>query len=343
MNLILSLIFLVIAIVSTKVFCHLAHGTRLMDMPNHRSMHSNPTVRGGGLVFISLCLISIPIITWVQAEFKAEFIIFALSISIVASLSFYDDLFQLSSLLRFLIQSVAAGIIVLCFYPSELNFLIVSIPYKMIIIPFIFIALLWSINLFNFMDGIDGYCATQSICILIVYLLLFNNAGIEASFYQGFCAVLIAGLLGFLWFNFPPARLFMGDVGSATLGLISFSLALIAQAQFNIPILYWFLINGLFVTDATFTLIRRVMHKEKWSQPHRTHAYQRLRQLGYKVPTILAGQIVLNVAFGILVLFLIHQLIAPFLAVGIEIALILTLYVIIEKKSPMFFQSNQQN
>ena len=239
MNLILCVFFLVLSSALFKVFCVIAQDTLLMDKPNNRSLHSCPTIRGGGIVFIGLALISLPLLCYLNKTSFFEQGVFALSILMIAGLSFLDDLYHLSVTLRFFVQSIVALSIAVFIRPEELQFLFFSISSPGLISPFIFFTVLWAINHFNFMDGIDGFCASQAVFLLVAYALLFGIQG--DVFYQNFCWIFISCLAGFLIFNLPPAKLFMGDVGSATLGLITFCLALIAQQKFQIPILYWFM------------------------------------------------------------------------------------------------------
>ncbi|KTD58775.1 alpha-N-acetylglucosaminyltransferase [Legionella sainthelensi] len=332
MNLTLSFFFLVFSIALTKLYCIVAQDTLLMDQPNNRSMHSVPTVRGGGLIFISLALISLPVLSYITHTFFEEQYIFLLCTFVLAAVSFLDDLYHLSVKIRFCTQSGIALLVAIFMRPAQLD-LGILIHYSFFIIPFIFFAVIWAINHFNFMDGIDGFCAAQAIFLLSAYAIFFGMN--DASFYQDFCFILIFSLIGFLFFNFPPARLFMGDVGSATLGLITFCIALIAQQKFNIAILYWFILNGLFLFDASVTLIRRVFQKENWSLPHRKHAYQRLRQSGVKVSTILLGQLFMNISFLILAL-CIQMHIAHFSLIALQFGLMLLIYLLIEKKLPMY-------
>ncbi|KTD10877.1 alpha-N-acetylglucosaminyltransferase [Legionella gratiana] len=316
----------------TKAYCIIAQDTLLMDKPNNRSMHSVPTVRGGGLIFIGLTLISLPILSYMtQTSFDEQFI-FLLCIFFLAAVSFLDDLYHLSVKIRFFNQCGIALLVAIFMRPAQLD-LGVMINYSFLIIPFIFFTVLWAINHFNFMDGIDGFCASQAIFLLSAYAVFFGIS--DATFYQDFCFILIFSLIGFLFFNFPPARLFMGDVGSATLGLITFCIALMAQQKFHISILYWFMLNGLFLFDASVTLIRRILHKENWSHPHRKHAYQRLRQSGVKVSTILLGQLLMNVSFLILVL-CIQMHLVHFSFIVLQLGFMLFIYCLIEKKLPMY-------
>jgi UDP-N-acetylmuramyl pentapeptide phosphotransferase/UDP-N-acetylglucosamine-1-phosphate transferase len=318
----------------TKVFCILVQGTRLMDKPNDRSMHFKPTLRGGGVVFVSLSLLSIPLLCYLTNTSFYDQWVLTLSIFMIASVSFLDDLLDLTVKTRFLIQCAAALLVALCILPEQLNFIFFSIENSQLIVPLVFFVVLWAINHFNFMDGLDGLCASQAAFLLMAYAVLFSIN--EAPFYQGFCLILMSCLLGFLIFNFPPAKLFMGDVGSATLGLITFSIALIAQKYFQVPILYWFMLNALFLFDATCTLIRRMLKQEQWFAPHRKHAYQRLRQSGISVRTILFAQLLINACFFIFVLLVNLGVYYSGVLVFIQIAIILLIYCFIEKIFPMF-------
>lgn len=259
---------------------------------------------------------------------------FALGILLVSGVSFLDDLFHLSVKPRFLVQCLAALLVVLSIRPQQLDLGIFTLSDPFILIPFIFLLTLWAINHFNFMDGLDGFCASQAVFLFAAYAILFAMSG--DVLYQQFCLVLISCLLGFLAFNFPPAKLFMGDIGSATLGFISLALALIAQQKWGIPILYWFMLNGLFLFDSTCTLIRRMIKKEKWSAPHRKHAYQRLRQSGVPVSIILLGQLLINMCFFILVLLFNARICNSFFIILLQLGLVFTIYGLIEKIFPMF-------
>lgn len=309
-----------------------AQNTRLIDKPNDRSLHSNPTIRGGGLIFVGLAVLSLPSLCYFMHTPLVDQLIFIFCILFLALVSFLDDLYQLSAKMRFLAQCVVALLITLFMRPEHMSFGFITLNYSLFTIPFIFIAVIWAINHFNFMDGIDGFCTAQSIFIFSAYAVFFGWC--NAEFYQAFCFILVFTLIGFLIFNFPPAKLFMGDVGSATLGLISFSTALIAEQKFQIPILYWFMLNGLFLFDATITLLRRMIHKEKWSTAHKKHAYQRLRQSGVSVSIILLGQTLINASFLLLVI--LTQIYSVPTLLMLQLGILACIYFFIEKKFPMY-------
>lgn len=339
MNLILSILVIFCSGLLTKAFCILAQNTRLMDLPNNRSLHQTPTVRGGGLVFIGLSLLSLPFLCNYTQTSLSDLWILIICIISLATVSFWDDLFTLAVKPRFLVHLLVAVLVACFMMPDQLNFIFFSITNPILIIPFLIIATLWSVNHFNFMDGLDGICAMQAVFLCASYAIFFGLFG--SALYQDFCIILICSLIGFLFFNFPPARLFMGDVGSATLGLIVFCIALIAQKKFQLPIMYWFMLNALFLFDASITLLRRIINKEVWYTPHRKHAYQRLKQSGMNARWILFGQFVVNSFFLIIVALVQANVLNIAPALLIEMTLICLIYMATERKYPMF--ENQES
>ena len=333
MNFIVSVLFVFYAGLMTKFFCRLAQNTRLVDRPNDRSMHVIPTVRGGGIVFVALALVALPILCYYTQTPLSEISTLFFSILLLATVSFLDDLFTLSAKVRFLAQILVAVLAVQAMLPENLDFLMFSLSSPVLIVPFLIVTLLWSINHFNFMDGVDGICAMQALFLFVSYALLFHFT--DSILYQDICLVLILSLLGFLVYNFPPAKIFMGDVGSATLGLIVFCIALIAQQKYQIPIVYWFMLNALFLYDTSVTLIRRMINKEPWLAAHKKHAYQRLKQSGFDTRLILFGQLLVNCSFLILVFLVQDNILSTAPAIAIEISLITLIYLGVEYKMPM--------
>ncbi|HAT8261506.1 TPA: glycosyl transferase, partial [Legionella pneumophila] len=305
MNIILNVFLIFVSAILTKLFALFAQHTKLIDIPNERNLHSRPTVRGGGVVFIGLSLFCWFFICNSQFFLTLEQFIFSIAIILIATISFIDDLYNLSVKIRFLFQCLIAFLTVIFIAPSQLDFGLLLFENTYLIAFFLFFAVIWAINHFNFMDGLDGFCASQAIFLLAAYAFFFNSAG--SPVYQEFCLILISSLAGFLIFNFPPAKIFMGDVGSASLGLITFFIAIIAQKNYQIPILYWFILNSLFLFDSTVTLIRRIINYEKWFSPHKKHAYQRLKQLGINSRFILLGQTIINGSLFLSVIFIHFQ------------------------------------
>ncbi|WP_080454846.1 MraY family glycosyltransferase, partial [Legionella pneumophila] len=333
MNIILNVFLIFVSAILTKLFALFAQHTKLIDIPNERNLHSRPTVRGGGLVFIGLSLFCWFFICNSQFFLTLDQFIFSTAIIFIATISFIDDFYNLSVTIRFFFQCLIAFLIVIFILPSQLDFGLFLFENTYLIAFFLFFAVIWAINHFNFMDGLDGFCASQAIFLLAAYALFFNSAG--SLIYQDFCLILISSLAGFLIFNFPPAKIFMGDVGSASLGLITFFIAIIAQKNYQIPILYWFILNSLFLFDSTVTLIRRIIKHEKWFSPHKKHAYQRLKQLGINSRFILLGQTIINGSLFLSVIFIHFQFFNLKNLIIIQLCYLSAIYFFIEKKYPM--------
>ncbi|HAU0647233.1 glycosyltransferase family 4 protein, partial [Legionella pneumophila] len=330
MNIILNVFLIFVSAILTKLFALFAQHTKLIDIPNERNLHSRPTVRGGGLVFIGLSLFCWFFICNSQFFLTLDQFIFSIAIIFIATISFIDDFYNLSVTIRFFFQCLIAFLIVIFILPSQLDFGLFLFENTYLIAFFLFFAVIWAINHFNFMDGLDGFCASQAIFLLAAYALFFNSAG--SLIYQDFCLILISSLAGFLIFNFPPAKIFMGDVGSASLGLITFFIAIIAQKNYQIPILYWFILNSLFLFDSTVTLIRRIIKHEKWFSPHKKHAYQRLKQLGINSRFILLGQAIINGSLFLSVMFMHFQFFNLKNLIIIQLCYLSAIYFFIEKK-----------
>jgi len=149
-------------------------------------------------------------------------------------------------------------------------------------------ALLWLLNLYNFMDGIDGIAALQCIQVTVTAALISWFMAGDPD-YVLYCLMLAAAHLGFLLWNWPPARLFMGDAGSVPTGFLLGALALLGEVQQSLPLACWLILLGAFVVDASYTLVWRMATGQPFTQAHRLHAYQRLsRHLGGHLPVDMA-------------------------------------------------------
>lgn len=299
-SIIISYIALLLTVwVGLKHFHKAARALGLLDIPNHRSSHSDAKPRAGGVVFIAVWLIWLMIALvaqWVPADI---FQILTPSLLVIAITGFVDDRFNLPSRWRFGCQLVAVvlflgqlgGVPILHFGVTHLHFGLLGTLLAGL-------ALLWSINLFNFMDGTDGIAATEAITVLSLggAFCYLGAAPDIALLAWGLCAALI----GFLAWNWPPAKLFMGDVGSTTLGFIIVALAFVGQAKHDLSIMPWVILYSAFVFDATATLLRRVLRGENWTQAHRSHAYQRLHQAGYTHRQVLLCFSAINLVLAVL-------------------------------------------
>jgi Fuc2NAc and GlcNAc transferase len=137
------------------------------------------------------------------------------------------------------------------------------------------VAIIWSINLFNFMDGIDGLAAAQCLFVVVAGALLTGAAhAVDSSLLPG---IAMAGAAaGFLIWNAPPAKIFMGDVGSGFIGFGLIAAALESNGHGPVSIWTWLVLNGLFVADATVTVLTRLIRGQRIYEAHRSHVYQRL-------------------------------------------------------------------
>lgn len=333
MSIIASFLMIAVTALLIKLYCFATKNSRLIDLPNERSLHANPTIRGGGLVFMGLWLTLVLLLSTSKNYRFEESWIILVSVFLIAAVSFLDDVFNLSIKVRLLVQVMVAALIAMSIVPLKLEFIYFSIQNPFLIKAIIFLLVLGAINHFNFMDGLDGFSATQAIFLLAVYGFIFKtNNGLV---YEKITFSLMLMVFAFLLFNFPPAKVFMGDVGSASLGLIIFLMALIGQKNFQVPILYWIMLNGIFLFDSSITLLRRLMKGEKWYAPHKMHAYQRLRQKGIKIRTILMGQFIANCVFLILVALLHQNQSFKFMIINIELLILVFLYYFIEQAHPM--------
>lgn len=230
-----------------------------LDVPNERSSHAVPTPRGGGVAIVLVTLAGSTY--WMTPRLA----VFAAAALLIAAVSFADDLRHLPATLRLAVQFVAALAVALLFAPP------VWVP----------LAVIWIVgltNAYNFMDGIDGIAGGQAVVAGLAWAWLGTTAGQPALAAIG---LLIAGSsAGFLFYNWQPARIFMGDVGSAFLGFTFASMAVIgARANPKLAVA-GALVVWPFVADAAFTFFRRAWRRERVMEAHKSHIYQRLNQRG---------------------------------------------------------------
>jgi Fuc2NAc and GlcNAc transferase len=268
-----AVIAMVLSWLLTGAMRRYALASQLIDRPNERSSHKVPTPRGGGVAIVVTFLIGLAALGLagrVEWRLVVATIVGGL---VVAILGFLDDRSSLSVSRRFLGQ-LAAGIWVLAWLGGVPTIPIFGFQVNLglfgPLLSLLFFT--WMINLFNFMDGIDGIASVEAISVSLGGAWLWYATGSGNGWAA---ALLFAGCVaGFLVWNFPPARIFMGDVGSGFLGLVVATLAL--WCGHGTPALFWswFILVGCFMVDATTTLVRRVRRGDRFSEPHRSHAYQ---------------------------------------------------------------------
>lgn len=272
---ILLLLAFVAATLLTGAVRALAPRLSLLDRPNERSLHVKPTPRGGGIgiVLAFLALVGALVLSyeiprglgWAMAS----------GAGIVAVLGLLDDRFTLPNTLRMPIWfAAAAGAVWLAGGLPRLDLGLVTVSLGLLGPVLATIAVVWMTNLYNFMDGIDGLAGSQGVVAAAAGGWLLLRAGAPGLALVSFG--LAAACLGFLVWNWPPSRVFMGDVGSGTLGFVFAVLALASENAGAVPILAWGILLAPFLVDATFTVARRILRGEPFYKPHRSHAYQRL-------------------------------------------------------------------
>ena len=242
----------------------------LLAEVNERSSHTTPTPHGGGIAIVLTWFVGLIYLFTCKAIDPSLY--YALMLGSVLSLvSFFDDLYELTPKLRLFVQAVVsmAGLYALGGL-ERIDFGFWMIENPLITNVLAFLGIMWFINLYNFLDGIDGYAGSEAIFLAIAGWLLFGGD----HFF-----ILVASVAGFLVWNWHRAKIFMGDVGSTLLGYTVAIFTLYYQNS-GFSIFIWIILFGLFWFDATLTLIRRYKHHEKLSQAHRKHAYQRLVQSG---------------------------------------------------------------
>lgn len=246
---------------------------RMIDIPNERSSHTQPTPRGGGLSIVVIVVTGALILSalgWLAGSTAV-----ALGIGAgIALIGYLDDRGGLSPLVRGIVHAIcaAAGLAVIGGMPA-LNVGFAVIEWGIIGHLIGVIGIIWMINLYNFMDGIDGLAGSEAVFVFGMTAVLMLASGIhDLALVSG---LVIGACLGFLRWNWPKAKIFMGDVASGFLGYTVAVLA-IASAHNGFTLWVWLILIGVFFVDATVTVIRRVLRGEKWYRPHRTHAYQHL-------------------------------------------------------------------
>ncbi len=263
----------------TRMFMSPSSWLRVMDHPNERSLHTIPGPRAGGVAILVAFFVGMGMAAFfLGAVISPVLLLCALLIAVI---SFLDDYYSLSAALRFVIHFCAAALLIVNGYDLavlELPGLSWQWPESIaLVVSCLFIV--WSINLYNFMDGMDGFAAGMAIVGFSCFALLGWQA--QHQLFMMANLILVGAVSGFLLFNFPPARIFMGDTGSSTLGFFMAAFSLWASADEIFPIWIAVLVFSPFIVDASVTLIRRLLTGERVWEAHKSHFYQRLVQLGW--------------------------------------------------------------
>jgi Fuc2NAc and GlcNAc transferase len=245
----------------------------VLDIPNSRSSHSVPTPRGGGLAIVVGFLISLGLMRSFDLIDNAFFLASFLAGLTVAALGFLDDHGHIPARWRLLGHFLAAvwalywigGLPSVTIFGLQVNLGWVGAALAVLYA-------VWMLNLYNFMDGIDGLASAEAICACSSAALIYWLLGYEELLWPPIFLALATA--GFFYWNFPKARIFMGDAGSGFLG-ITLAIISLKAVSFSSTLLWvWLILLGVFIVDATFTLLRRLVRGEKVYEAHRSHAYQ---------------------------------------------------------------------
>ena len=286
------LLLTVLAALLTYVIRDIAIKKAIVDIPNQRSSHTVPTPRGGGLAIVVVFYLGL---VWLYSNGVVETSLFYAMLTAlpVAATGLLDDLLDLSASKRLVIQSLSAA--------AALYFL--GLPWYQA--PAALFVIVWFTNLFNFLDGIDGYVGIETLFISLAGFYFFHHP---------LFLVLAAAAAGFLPFNWQKASIFMGDVGSTFIGFV-LAVFVLYESKTLHDIFVWFLLTSPFWFDATYTLLRRLFKGEKVTQAHRKHLFQRAVRSGLSHETVTLGLLVMDLSIFILVLSMDHNLWFALLAI----------------------------
>lgn len=302
------ILLLLVSFFSTYFIKNYAIKKALVAEVNERSSHTVPTPHGGGIAIAVTWFIGL-VYLYFSNQIESN-LYYALLVGVIISvISFFDDIYELSPKLRLIVQAMVSilGLYFLGGFDT-ITLGIFDITFSIFTNIFAFFMIIWFINLTNFIDGINGYVGSEFVFLGLAGLLIFGDAHF---------IVLAVSVFGFLYWNFNKAKIFMGDVGSTLLG---YNIAIFTIYYSNIESSnFWIFITlfGVFWFDATLTLIRRKLNKEKLSQAHKKHAYQRLTQSGwshFKVTNYMIG-------LNIIILLIVYCI--PNIAISLILTLVL--------------------
>jgi Fuc2NAc and GlcNAc transferase len=260
---------------------------QIVDTPNHRSAHEGLVPTGAGISFVLVFLVGLYLVSQyeVMTGSSKVFLQIVPALIVVAVVGFLDDYRPLSWKIRFVIHAICCAYIVWVAGAPLVNALGVEVDLGIAGNMLAVLGLVWFLNLYNFMDGIDGIAAGEAVSTLFfaaAIAMYFDLGGVTHP-----VVLLLACLIGFLVVNWPRARVFMGDGGSVFLGL-TFGVFVVTETM--LPIWAWLILLGWFVTDASLTIVLRLFRRQRIHEAHSEHAYQHLnRAVGTSKTLLVVG------------------------------------------------------
>jgi Fuc2NAc and GlcNAc transferase len=298
-------LFLVSAIATRQLVAN-SHRLSTLDIPNERSSHLTPTPRGGGMAFVATSLAGFLLLLLNNTLDNKSVLALCCAGAIVAMAGHLDDRQKISgAAVRLVLHAMGAIILIVGIgFPSQISLFDRTVNTGAIgsILGVLYLA--WLLNLFNFMDGTDGIAASEAIFVCVAGAIL-NYHVLSDSNFSAAAIILASFTFGFLLYNWSPAKIFMGDVGSGYLGMVIGGLSLMAAKQQHELLWVWIILLAVFVSDATVTLIRRLLRKQKPHVAHRSHAYQHLAIQFNSHATISLVVLAINVVWLLPIAFLV--------------------------------------
>jgi len=292
---------------------------RLLDVPNERSLHGEPTPRGGGIGILvgAACGYGALLATGAAASPGTGLLA---GLALVAVVSLLDDLWRMPVALRLAVHLLAALALLLAHGPPEAITVLPGVTIGVPAAAGIALGLLftvWMLNLYNFMDGMDGLAGSMAAIGFGCLAALGALAG--APSFAALALLIACGAGGFLIFNLPPARIFLGDVGSVPLGFLAAALILRGEREGLFPFWVGVLVFSPFIVDATVTMLRRLAAGERIWRAHRSHYYQRMVAAGWSHGRTLRAEVALMAGCALCAVAATafeHALVAPVVGAG---------------------------
>jgi Fuc2NAc and GlcNAc transferase len=319
---IVSIPVLFISVFGTGLVRKIALSRKILDLPTKRSSHLKATPTGGGIAIVAAFYAGLAVLVYGNKFDLLDIQVLSMGF-VLAITGFVDDLKHLDFRWRIAVH-LCAGLIVALILGDIPDIQQDGLQFNMglLTVPITVLTLIWATNLYNFMDGTDGLAGSECCFIVLAaagLLVLDGNTMLSLV-----CLVLFSACAGFLVWNWAPAKIFMGDTGSGFLGFILASIAFLSIYSGSMSLWTWLLLPGVFIADATLTVVKRIYSGERWYQAHCTHGYQHMARLfGHKkvalgvlfinliwlLPLALLAEIYLEYAvyiafFGIVPLFL---------------------------------------
>jgi len=293
----LLVVVLTTSLIGTWAFVYYARRVRMFDIPNARSSHAVPVPRGGGLVFSIVTLVALIIFSVSAPQKQGVPTITLVAISTVLTLGFLDDRLSLPAIFRLGFQVALVALMVFSFGPISPVLLVggIHINSGVLLVTLFSVGVVWLVNLYNFMDGIDALAAGEALFVALAGAMLCWIH--EATGVAAWLLVLSASIVGFLAWNLPPAKVFMGDAGSIFLGFFFGVVTLASHTRGGPDVWVWLILLGTFCVDATVTLLQRIRFGQRPMDAHRTHAYQYLSRRYASHGRVSAGVMAINVCW----------------------------------------------